>query len=177
MNKVLLLIDNEFEDMEAMYPFYRMREAGFEVEVVAHKKDTYHGKYGYPLEATKVPSECHLIGVVGVIVPGGAAPDHMRTRPEMVGLIKDAVNSGIVIGAICHGIQLLIEADVIRGKHATCYKSVKVDLVNAGALYMDTEVVVDDGIVTSREPSDLPIFTSTLIAILRESAMPSKVVV
>ncbi len=167
-NKVLLLIEREFEDMEAMYPFYRIQEAGLDVEVVGPSRGIFHGKYGYPLKATSTPSECKIDEVVGIIIPGGHAPDYMRRYPEMVALVKDATAKGLTIGAICHGAQMLIEADVLRGKRATCYMAIKTDLINAGASYEDSEVVVDGNLVTSRFPADLPVFMSTLVGMLKE---------
>jgi protease I len=168
VKKVLLLIEREFEDMEAMYPFYRIQEAGFEVKVVGPSKGVYKGKYGYPIQATRTPGECKLDDVAGVVIPGGHAPDYMRRNSGMVALVKDAMARGLTMGAICHGAQLLIEADVLRGKKATCYISVKTDLINAGAKYEDSEVVVDNNLVTSRFPADLPAFGRTLVEMLRE---------
>lgn len=166
--KILLLIEREFEDMEAMYPFYRIQEAGFEVEVVGPSKGLYYGKYGYPLMATSTPAECRIDEFAGVIIPGGHAPDYMRRYPEMVALVKDAMVRGLTVGAICHGAQMLIEADVLRGKRATCYIAIKTDLINAGARYEDSKVVVDGNLVTSRFPADLPAFMTTLVAMLQE---------
>jgi protease I len=167
-DKVLLLIEKEFEDMEAMYPFYRIQEAGFKVEVVAPSHGVYHGKYGYPIKATRTPGECNPEVVIGVVIPGGHAPDYMRRDPAMVTLVRDAMARGLTVGAICHGAQMLIEADVLRGKRATCYMSVKTDLKNAGAKYEDSEVVVDGNLVTSRFPADLPAFSKTFIGMLQE---------
>jgi protease I len=152
--------------MEAMYPFYRMQEAGFKVDVVGPSRGVYHGKYGYPIKATMAPSECDLREFAGVVIPGGHAPDYMRRNTEMVSLVKDAMERGLTIGAICHGAQMLIEADVVRGRQATCYIAVKTDLVNAGAEYEDSEVVVDGNLVTSRFPAALPAFSKTLVAML-----------
>ncbi len=176
MNKVLLLIENGFEDTEAMYPYYRMQEAGLEVHVVGPSKGTFHGKYGYPLRADMTPADCDLEGVAAVIIPGGHAPDRMRTRPEMVRLVREAVERGIVVGAICHGPLLLIEAGVLRGRRATCYSGIRSDLADAGALYEDSKVVVDRNIVTSRIPSDLPAFAGTLVAMVqKKTTQPEKV--
>lgn len=161
-----MLIEEEFEDMEAMYPYFRMKEAGFEVEVVGPSKKTYHGKYGYPLQATMLAEDCDLDDTACVIIPGGQAPDRMRRDKLMVSLVKNAVSKGLVIGAICHGPQMLIEAGVVRGREITCYASVKTDLKNAGARFFDSEVVVDGNIVTSRTPEDLPAFLKTLIEMI-----------
>lgn len=167
MGNVALLLDNDFEDIEALYPYYRMMEAGHKVEVVAHSRSVFHSKHNYPLHADKTPEEVKIDKLNAIIIPGGFAPDRMRTRPEMVSLVKEGFNKGLLIGAICHGAQVLIEADVLRGKRATCYISVKTDIVNAGAKYEDASVVVDGRLVTSRQPSDLPDFCRTLVSMLR----------
>jgi len=93
---------------------------------------------------------------VAVIVPGGWAPDRMRIRPGLVKLVRDAFDRGLVVAAICHGPQLLVEADVVRGKKLTCYRAVATDVKNAGGEYVDKAVVVDGNLVTSRFPPDLP---------------------
>lgn len=163
MANILLLIEDDFEDVEAMYPYYRMQEAGHQVTVVGNDLKTYHSKHGYPLKADTIPSQVHIEDFKGIIIPGGYAPDRMRTKTEMVRLVKEANDKGLIIGAICHAAQVLIEAAIVRGKKATCYISVKTDLVNAGAMYIDTSVVVDGKLVTSRHPGDLPDFCRNLV--------------
>ena len=165
--KVLILIDDRFEDMEAMYPYYRMKEAGYHVTVVGPSAEVFHGEYGYPLKADKTPSIIDHKTVLAIIIPGGHAPDKLRTRPDMVELVSDCVKKGLVVAAICHGAQLLIEADAVRGRRATCYKSIKTDLVNAGARYEDSSVVVDGNLITSRHPGDLPEFCRAILEKLR----------
>jgi len=103
-----------------------------------------------------------------VIIPGGRAPDRMRTKKAMVNIVKEAFNKGKVIAAICHGPQMLIEADVVRGKRATSYAAVSTDLKNAGAIYEDKSVVVDGNLVTSRFPSDLPDFCRESLKLLKK---------
>lgn len=163
---ILILIDNDFEDTEALYPYYRMQEEGFKVVVAGSPSGEYKSKHGYPLKADKSAKAIIVKNYDAVIVPGGFAPDRMRTKPEMVKIIKDAVKNGLLVAAICHGAQLLIEADVLRGRRATCYMSVKRDVINAGAMYEDTPVVVDGNLVTSRYPGDLPNFCRTIIELL-----------
>jgi protease I len=164
MVKVLLFIEDGFEDMEAMYPFYRLQEAGYDVDVVGPvKNNAYHGKYGYPLTAGLEPGEIDIAAYAGIIIPGGQAPDRMRTNEQMVELVKEADRRGLIIGAICHGPQLLIEADIVRQRNVTCYKSILTDVLNAGAIYHDMDVIMDDNLVTSRQPADLPAFCHTFI--------------
>ncbi|OGP95917.1 MAG: hypothetical protein A2V53_04675 [Deltaproteobacteria bacterium RBG_19FT_COMBO_56_10] len=166
MANIILLIENNYEDSEAVYPFYRMQEAGHKVTVVGPKAGTYHSKHGYPLEAKAAASEIKADAFGGLIIPGGQAPDRMRINTHMVSLVRDAAGKGLVVGAICHGAQMLIEADVLKGRKATCYISVKTDLVNAGGIYSDEPVVVDGKLVTSRHPGDLPSFCKTLVQML-----------
>lgn len=164
MAKALLFIENNFEDMEAMYPYYRMLEAGFTVDVAGPKKGAvYTGKYGYPLAASIAPEEVNLDEYAVLIIPGGQAPDKMRLNEAMVDLVRQADKRGLLIGAICHGPQVLIEADILRGRNATCYRSVLTDILNAGAIYHDLEVIMDDNLVTSRTPADLPAFMREII--------------
>ncbi len=164
MAKVLMLIENGFQDAEALYPYFRMQEAGYEVELAGPEGGlTYKGKYGYPLESDLAAADVDMDDYMALIIPGGQAPDRMRTKKAMVQLVRDAFAKDKVVGAICHGPQMLIEADVVRGKKATCYVSVATDLKNAGANYQNEQVVVDGNLVTSRLPADLPAFCRTII--------------
>jgi len=103
-----------------------------------------------------------------VIIPGGRAPDRMRINKGLVDIVKEASVKGKVIAAICHGAQMLIEADILRGKKATCWKSVATDLKNAGATYINAPAVVDGNLVTSRFPGDLPRFCQETIKLLKK---------
>lgn len=167
MAKVLLLIDNLFEDAEAIYPYYRMQEAGHKVTVVGSPAGEYHSKHGYPLKADKSPKEIRLEDYSAIIVPGGQAPDRMRTKADMVNIVKEGAKRGLVIAAICHAAQVLIEAEVVKGKRMTCYISVKTDLINAGAKYEDSPVVVDGKFITSRQPGDLPDFCKAIVGMVK----------
>lgn len=166
MPDIIMLIENGYEDAEALYPFYRVQEAGHKVTVVGPKAGAYHSKHGYPIEAKKAADEVKASDFKGLIIPGGQAPDRMRIHPSMVKLVKDAFDKGLVVGAICHGAQVLIEADVLKGKKATCYISVRTDLKNAGGNYVDAPVVIDGRLVTSRHPGDLPDFGRALVEML-----------
>ena len=166
MSEIIMLIENGYEDAEALYPFYRLQEAGHRVTIVGPKAGTYLSKHGYPLEAKKSAAEVKAGDFKGLIIPGGQAPDRMRINGPMVDLVKEANGLGLVVGAICHGAQVLIEAGVLKGKKATCYISVKTDIINAGATYVDAPVVVDGRLVTSRHPGDLPGFSRALVELL-----------
>ncbi len=167
MPKAAVLLDKEYQDAEAIYPYYRLQEAGLEVDLIGPQANTdYQGKYGYTLTSDKSVSEVGVDDYEAIVVPGGNAPDKMRIKDSMVRIIKEAEQKGKVIAAICHAMQLLIEADIVEGKEATCYKAVKVDLQNAGGNYHDKEVVVDENLVTSRTPDDLPAFMRETIKLL-----------
>ena len=166
MAKVMLLIENGFEEMEALYPYYRMKEAGHTVDVVAPAKGVYKGKYGYPLTATLTPDEVNVADYAGLIIPGGQAPDRMRVHDGLVELVKQADKAGLVVAAICHGPQMLIEADIVRGRNVTCYKSILTDVLNAGAIFHDLEVIIDGKLITSRLPADLPAFCKEILKLL-----------
>jgi protease I len=168
MEKVLIFVENGFEDREFMYPYYRLQEAGYEVKVVGPKaKEGYRGEYGLTATSDFAPQDVTIDDYAAIIVPGGRAPDRMRINEGLVDLARAAAQKGKVVAAICHGAQLLIEADVVRGKKATCYASVATDLKNAGGNYQDSSVVVDGNLVTSRFPADLPYFCQKTLEVLR----------
>jgi protease I len=169
MKKVLIMLDEGVEDVEFLYPYYRFQEEGYSVDVVATKaKETYIGKHGVPMKSDLSPEEVKIEDYDALIIPGGRAPDRMRMNKGLVKIVKDAYNKGKVIAAVCHSPQMLIEADLLRGKKATCYRSVVTDLKNAGANYVDAPVVVDGKIVTSRFPDDLPKFCQETITLLKK---------
>jgi len=169
VRKVLILIENGFEDSEFLYPYYRFQEEDFKVDVVGPKaNETYIGKYGVPMKSNLSPAEVNVDDYEAVIIPGGKAPDRMRINEGLVSIVQEAYEKGKVIAAICHGPQMLIEADILRGKKATCWKSVATDLKNAGATFIDAPVVVDRNIVTSRFLADLPKFCQETIRLLKK---------
>jgi len=163
------MVEEGFEDTEFLYPYYRFQEEGYKVEIVGPKaKETYIGKHGVPVKSDLSPKEVDVDDYDAIIIPGGRAPDRMRINEGLVNLVKEAYEKGKVIAAICHGPQMLIEANILHGKKATCWKSVATDLKNAGATFIDTSAVVDGNIVTSRFPADLPKFCQETIKLLRK---------
>jgi protease I len=146
-----------------------MKNAGARVVIVGTgSKESYRGKRGnatisVDTTADKVKAE----DFDAVIIPGGYAPDKMRRDPSMVELVKKAYELGKVVAAICHGPQLLISANVVRGRKVTSWPSIAVDLENAGANWVDAPVVQDGNLITSRKPADLPRFNKTIIEALR----------
>jgi len=169
LRKILIMVEDGFEESEFLYPYYRVQEAGYKAEIVGPKAgETYTGKYGVPIKSELSPQEVGIEEYEAVIIPGGRAPDRMRINKGLVDIVKSAYGKGKVIAAVCHGPQMLIEADIIRGKKATCWKSVVTDLKNAGAEFADAPVVVDGNIVTSRFPGDLPRFCQELLRLLEK---------
>jgi len=168
MEKALVLVENGFEDRELFYPLYRLQEAGYDVKIVGPvAKTVYRGIYGIPVTSDVSPQEVNVEEFMVLVIPGGQAPDRMRISKEMVRIVKEAFRKGKIVAAICHGAQLLIEADVLQGRKATCYKSVSTDLKNAGGTYEDRPVVVDRNLVTSRFPADLPQFCKAILDLLQ----------
>ncbi len=166
--KVAIFVDNLFQDMEIMYPYYRFLEAGFDVDLVgAERGRIYNGKYGYPAMAGKTYQEINISDYAALVIPGGFAPDKIRMDREAKRITWEMVQSGKPVGAICHGPWVLASAGVARGKKLTSYTAIKDDMTNAGALWEDAEVVVDGNLVTSRKPDDLPAFLKALLALLR----------
>jgi len=167
--KILFLVENGFEDSELIYPYYRLQEEKYQVEIVGPRGcENYCGKYGVPIRSDSSPDNININDYDALVIPGGLAPDKMRCDEGLVKLVKDMYDKGKIVAAICHGPQMLIEANVIKGKKATCWRSVKTDLINAGAKYIDEPVVTDDQIVTSRCPADLPEFSKEIIKLLKD---------
>lgn len=161
--KVGLLVEKDFQDMEVMYPYFRLKEAGAEVVVIGVEAKEYKGKYGYPIKADKKSTEVASKDLDALIVPGGWAPDFLRRDLATVRLVKDVFDEKKPVGAICHAGWVLISAKVLDGFKATSFFAIKDDMINAGALWEDAEVVVDRNLVTSRQPDDLPAFCRTFI--------------
>jgi protease I len=177
LGKLLMLVGPGFNEAEALYPYYRFQEAGYKVDPVGPKaKETLTGMYGFHFaislhdtsDIIKGPEEVNVNEYDGVIIPGGRGPDSIRMNKPMVNIVKEAFNKGKVVAAICHGPSMLVEADVLRGKRATCWPSVSTDVKNAGANYEDRSVVVDGNLVTSRFPNDLPDFCRETLKLLKK---------
>lgn len=167
--RVAILAENMYHELELWVPLYRLQEAGAETVIVGTgSADTYKSKLGYPVEVDLAADQVNASDVDAVIIPGGYAPDLMRRYPAMVSLVSEAFAQGKIVAAICHAGWVLASADVLKGKKATCFFAIKDDLVNAGATYVDTEVVRDGNLITSRMPSDLPAFCRTIVEALDE---------
>ncbi|OGQ23611.1 MAG: protease [Deltaproteobacteria bacterium RIFCSPLOWO2_02_FULL_44_10] len=167
--KIALLLENYFEDVEVLYPYYRLQEEGHEVLLIGPKSKTeYKGKYGYPLISHKGIDEVANKDFDGVMIPGGYAPDHIRRTPAMIDFVRSMNDAGKMIAGICHAGWVMISAECVKGKKVTSFSAIKDDMVNAGGLWIDQEVVRDTNIITSRKPADLPAFCRTIISALKE---------
>jgi protease I len=165
--RVAMLVEEGFEDSELIGPLQGLRDAGVIVTVVgAFAGREYTGKRGQVVTSDAAAGAVKARDFDAVVVPGGYAPDRMRMRHAMVDLTRDALAEGKPVAAICHGPQLLISADVLRGRTVTCWPSIAVDVRNAGGLYVDRPVVEDGNLITSRKPDDVPQFTAALLRAL-----------
>lgn len=163
-NRILIFVDDGYEDLEFWYPKIRLEEEGAVLDVAAAQRRVYHGKYGYPAPADVAFGDVDASAYDALVIPGGHAPDRIRRSKTAVAVVKEMVRAKKPVAAICHGPQVLISAGALRGKRATCFESIKDDVMNAGAEYVDAEVVVDGGVITSRTPADLPAFCRAIIA-------------
>ena len=165
--KVAIMVDQMYQVLEVWYPYYRLKEAGLEANLVAAEaKKEYHSKEGSPCLSDVSVKDVSASDYDCMVVPGGFAPDFMRRNADMIKFANDMVNAGKVIAAICHGGWLLCSTAVYRGKKATCFMAIKDDIKNAGAEYIDAECVVDGNLITSRKPDDLPAFCTAILSAL-----------
>ena len=165
--RIAVLVEDAYQELEFWYPLLRFREAGAEATVVGPERGaTYSSKYGYPVVAEASAEETDAAALDAVVIPGGYAPDRMRRHAAMVELVRRADAQGKVVAAICHAGWMLCSAGIVRGRTATCFFGIKDDLINAGANYVDREVVRDGNLITSRVPEDLPAFCREIIAAL-----------
>ncbi|MFP3318426.1 MAG: type 1 glutamine amidotransferase domain-containing protein [Thermoplasmata archaeon] len=165
--KIAILLDNYVEEIEFLYPFYRLKEEGYEVVSIAAKEGEYRGKNGMLIKAERALRGDDHEYFNAVFIPGGYAPDHLRRHQEIVNFIREMYNKGKVIAAICHGPWLLASADIIRNKRVTSFFSIKDDLIHAGAIYTGKNVEIDGKIITATDPSALPEMMKELIKILK----------
>lgn len=156
---ILLFVGDDYEDLELQYPRLRLLEAGLS-PVMAGKQAgaTYRGKHGYPAVSDVAIADIDAADFAGVIVPGGWMPDKLRRDAKVLQLVRDCDAAGKLVASICHGGWICISAGVVAGKRYTGSLGIRDDLVNAGALFEDSEVTVHGHHVSSRKPDDLPSF-------------------
>ena len=163
--RVAFIVDVEFEDSEFQVPYDRVRDAGHEAVIVGLEANKeLKGKKGVQTITTQYAAgEVSPAEFDALVIPGGYSPDHLRTDKKMVELTREMFTAGKPVAAICHAGWMLAEADIARGRTVTSWPSIKTDLVNAGARWVDREVVEDENLITSRKPADLPKFSEALL--------------
>ena len=171
--KVAILTETGFEEVELTSPKQALEEAGAEVQIISPQKETVkawdHDHWSIELKVDKHIDDAQVDDYDALMLPGGVLnPDKLRTNKNAVNFAKDFIDSGKPVAAICHGPQTLIETGLLDGRTLTSYPSIKTDLENAGADWVDREVVVDNGLVTSRSPKDLPAFNRKMIEEIHE---------
>jgi len=166
--RVCILCEQDFQDLEVLYPKLRLIEAGYKVVVAGLGAKEYKGKYGYPVNADADLRTLDAADFDAFVVPGGWAPDFLRRTPHAAELLSQANQAGKLIAAICHGGWLLASADILKGKTMTSFFAIQHDLQNAGASWVDRAVVVDGNLISSRTPDDLPDFMKAILGWLEE---------
>jgi protease I len=171
--RVAMLVEDGFEDRELSGPLEALRAAGAQVTLVGPTAGAeFKGKRGQAVvTADAAAGAVRMLDFDALVIPGGHAPDKMRMRHAMVDLARDAMEAGKPVAAICHGPQLLISANMLRGRTLTCWPSIAVDVKNAGGLYVDKPVVEDGNLITSRKPDDVPVFSEAIIRALTRVAV------
>jgi protease I len=164
--RALILAAEGVEDCELLYPYYRLQEEGFDVDLAGPNVGPIACKHGYTARANLAFSNIDPENYDLLILPGGKAPETVRLDRYAVAVTRKMFESGKPVAAICHGIQTLISAGVLRGRSATCWAGVRDDVKAAGGNYSDREVVVDGNLITSRCPEDLPAFCREIFQML-----------
>jgi protease I len=165
--KIAIMLDREYQELEVWYPYYRLKEEGAAVTLVAPKAgQIYPSKLGYPCTSDAAAGDVKGGDFDAVVVPGGWCPDFMRRDESMIRFIQQCAEAKIVLAAICHGGWMLCCTGALKGKRATSFVAIKHDMINAGANWVDQECVVDGNLITARKPDDLPAFCAAIIKAL-----------
>lgn len=169
MIKAVIITGPNFQDEEFTYPYYRLLEEGYAVDVATPDKAVVHGKYGVPAKPTLDTKDLKVSDFDVVILPGGfEAPDRLRIRQEVLKFVKDMFDSNKIVAAICHGPWICISAGIMKGRKATGYISIADDIRNAGATYIEENVVVDGNLVTAPHYRNNGDFMKAVINLLKE---------
>lgn len=167
--RVAIMLDEQYQEMEVWYPYYRLLEAGVRADLVAADREkVYASKLGYPCRSSVSAMDVHGRDYHVVIVPGGWCPDFMRRSEAMIRFIQQAARAEAVLAAICHGGWMLCCTDALRGRRATSFVAIRHDMINAGADWVDEECVVDGKLITARKPDDLPAFMKAVFTAIGE---------
>ena len=166
--KIAILATDGYEDLELHYPRIRLVEAGFETELLSLHRREIIGKHGYPIKPNKLVRDANPDDYNGVIVPGGTKnPDYLRRDKDALEFVARLNEQEKLVGAICHAGWILISAKIIKDRRATSYFAIKDDMINAGAKFEDSSVVIDKNLITSRTPDDLPDFMKAVLEFLK----------
>ena len=170
MSKIAFLLDEMFEDAEFRVPYDRLRAAGHQIDILGIKAgDTVNGyRQKEQVKIEKPVAQAKVEDYDALVIPGGYSPDHLRTDRDAVAFARAMALANKPVAAVCHGPSLLIEADLVYGRQVTSWPSIKIDLINAGARWVDREVVLDGNVITSRRPDDLPAFSDAILRLLTE---------
>ena len=168
MAKIAILATDGFEEAELIYPFYRLKEAGHEGVLISLGKRPIEGKFGYVMKPSFKIDEVNASDYDGVIIPGGTKnPDYLRRNKTVLEFVHKLDEQKKLVAAVCHAGWVLISSKVIKGRKATSYYAIKDDMINAGTDFHDAAVIVDDNLITSRTPEDLPDFMKAVITFLK----------
>jgi len=171
MKRVLVFVDDIYEDLELWYPRIRLEEEGWSVVVAGPEKGReYRGKHGYPCRADAAIDDMETSGFDALLVPGGFAPDKLRRLAHVKDLVRRFDQEGKLIAFICHAGWVLISAGILRGRRATSTVGIRDDMENAGAVWVNEPLVVDGNLLSSRTPADLPHFARGMVQWLKQGA-------
>ncbi|MDD4954864.1 MAG: type 1 glutamine amidotransferase [Candidatus Omnitrophica bacterium] len=167
MKKIAVLVEDNYQVLEVWYPYLRLREEGFDTVLVGTgRKKEYKSKEGYPALEELAIAKADISEFDAVVIPGGYAPDILRRDIKILSFVREMYEEQKLVAAICHAGWVCVSADILKGKTATCFSAIKDDVINAGAKYIDEEVVVDGNLITSRNPFDLPYFCKEIVKFL-----------
>lgn len=166
---VLVLVGPEYEDLEVWYPKLRFEEAGYAAPIAGLGAASYTGKHGYPCKPDGHVRDWSADQLAGIVLPGGWAPDRIRRDAAALALVRAVHDSGKLVATICHGPWIAVSAGIVRGRRVTSSLGIRDDLVNAGGIWEDAEVVCDRNLISSRAPADLPAFSRECVRWLEEN--------
>jgi protease I len=171
--RILILATNGFEQSELEVPRDKLKAAGAKVDIASPKSGEIKGwdktDWGRPVKVDKTISDSKVADYDAIVLPGGVMnPDHLRVDNDALELIRGFFDAGKTVAAVCHAPWLLVEAGIAKGRRMTSYNSIKTDVINAGAKWEDSQVVADNGVVTSRNPGDLEAFVAKIIEEIKE---------
>jgi len=169
---VLFFAAPHYEDLELWYPKIRLEEEGATTVVAGLGDRTYTGRKGYPIDVDTNVDDVYSEAYDGLVIPGGWAPDAMRRSEKLLRITREIAEAGKPLAFICHAASVLVSAGLLRGRRVTCFHSIKDDVTNAGAQYVDEAVVVDGNLISSRTPADLAPFCRALIEALAGESSP-----